>query len=89
MFTREAMAAMIAANPVTVITFEKADGSVTTRRAANWDKVPAAFQPKGVRPASDKFLAFWDMDKENKADPSVEGDWSRCTIDKVRECKPE
>mgnify|MGYP003330038106 FL=1 len=89
MFTREAMAAMIAANKVTVITFTKADGTVTTRRAANWDSVPETFQPKGVRPASDKVLSFWDMDKENKADSSVTGDWSRCTIANVIECKAE
>jgi hypothetical protein len=80
---------MIAGNKVTVITFTKADGTVTTRRAANWNDVPATFAPKGVRPASDKFLSFWDMDKENKADPTVEGDWSRCTIANVLECKPE
>jgi hypothetical protein len=89
MFTKEMMSSMIAANPVTVITFKKADGSVTTRRAANWDAVPALFQPKGVRPPSDNYLSFWDMDKENKADGTVTGDWSRCTIANVIDCKPE
>jgi hypothetical protein len=89
MFTREAMAAMIAANKVTVIRFTKADGTETTRRAANWDAVPETFQPKGVRPANDKFLSFWDMDKENKADPATQGDWSRCTIANVISCQPE
>jgi hypothetical protein len=29
------------------------------------------------------------MDKENKADPSVQGDWSRCTIANVLDCRPE
>lgn len=88
-FTREQMAAMIAANKVTKISFVKADGTPTTRRAANWDAIPSDFAPKGVRPTNDKVLSFWDMDKENKADSSVTGDWSRCIVAKVTDCQPE
>lgn len=81
-FTREQVVDMLNNNDIIRITFTKVDGTSTSRRATRRLVPPTAegAEIKGRYKTSESSLRFFDMDKENRYDNSVKGDWSTCKV---------